>query len=63
MRKTLFVPLILLLAAPAALAQQGKMVGKVAPEIRVSNWINRPERTTVAESRGHPLLLEFFATW
>ena len=64
MRKTsLLTAAFLLLAANLASADFVTLEGKDAPEIEVSNWLNRPERTTVASHRGEVLLIEFWATW
>lgn len=54
--------LLLLLTAPAW-PQENSKVGQDASEIKVTDWINRPEMTDIAAHRGEVLLLEFWATW
>ena len=62
-RRVGLVALLLLLATAPVLAQEGGLVGKEALEIQANDWINRPEKTSVADHRGEVLLMEFFATW
>jgi hypothetical protein len=52
---------LLLVAGTAGAANS--YLGKEAPEFEASEWIGRPEKTSVADHRGEVLLLEFFATW
>lgn len=64
MRKTtLLTAAFLLLAANLAQADFATLKGQKAPEIEVSQWLNRPERTTIAAHQGEVLLIEFWATW
>jgi hypothetical protein len=48
----------------AAAAEDGTaaLVGKTAPEITVSDWINGDGRTTLKDFRGEVVLLEFWKT-
>ena len=62
MRRASLAALTLTLVAGSALAANSYL-GQKAPEFETNDWINRPERTTVAAHRGDVLLLEFFATW
>ena len=62
MRRASLAALTLTLLAGSTLAANSYL-GQEAPEFETSDWINRPERTTVADHRGQVLLLEFFATW
>ncbi len=62
-RRASLLALLLLLATGPALAQDAGFIGKEAPEITANDWINRPEKTSIADHRGEVLLLEFFATW
>jgi thiol-disulfide isomerase/thioredoxin len=43
-------------------ARQLALIGRVAPEISVKDWING-EAATLATLRGRVVLLEFWATW
>ncbi|HEY0544146.1 MAG TPA: TlpA disulfide reductase family protein [Pyrinomonadaceae bacterium] len=43
-------------------ARQVALVGELAPEIEIKDWING-EAATLAELRGRVVLLEFWATW
>lgn len=43
-------------------ATQLKLIGQTAPEISVTQWINRGP-LSLAEARGRVALLEFWATW
>lgn len=43
-------------------ARQVALVGEVAPEIEIKDWING-EAATLAGLRGRVVLLEFWATW
>ena len=61
-RRASISALTLAVLAGTALAANSYL-GQEAPEFETNEWINRPERTTVAAHRGEVLLLEFFATW
>ena len=54
--------LLLATVAGSSLAANSYL-GQEAPEFTTDEWVNRPERTTVAAHRGEVLLLEFFASW
>ncbi len=41
---------------------EGEWVGKEAPEIQVSSWIQSDGRTSLADYRGEVVLLEFWST-
>jgi thiol-disulfide isomerase/thioredoxin len=43
-------------------ARQVSLLGELAPEIDIKEWING-EPTTLADLRGRVVLLEFWATW
>ena len=43
-------------------ARQIALIGGTAPEILIKDWING-EPVTLAQLRGHVVLLEFWATW
>lgn len=62
MRRASIAALTLAVVAGSALAANSYL-GQEAPEFTTDEWVNRPERITVAAHRGEVLLLEFFATW
>ncbi len=58
--------MILILAGSAiSLAGCSQMRGRTAPELSVDEWMNTPDERPVrlAERRGSPVLVEFWATW
>lgn len=55
------VSILLLLCLSAASAQD--LVGKDAPPIGASEWINAEADTTLKTFKGKIIFLEFTATW
>ena len=45
------------------LAKGGEWVGKRAPEIQVSKWLNTKKGYSLAKCRGKVVLIDFWATW
>ena len=73
MRIALLLPLLPLFVGAALLSNRvspsgtearGPRVGEVAPRIEGAAWRNHIGRApALADLRGHPVLVEFWATW
>lgn len=57
------VALTIAFGVSVAKAAPADLVGKSAPEIKLSGVVNIEKIPTLADLRGKPLLLEFWATW
>ncbi|MEW6355240.1 MAG: TlpA disulfide reductase family protein [Planctomycetota bacterium] len=64
-RTVAVIALVVLIAAVFAMRRSGGRVGggKAAPEISLTGVANAEEVPTLANLRGKPVLLEFWATW
>jgi hypothetical protein len=56
-----FVAVLLAGVAPAG-AEEGKMVGQVAPDFKIEEWINGSGKTSLKECEGQLVLIELWAT-
>lgn len=56
---------LVLAGSVLCLAGCSQMRGRVAPELSAGEWMNTPDDRPVrlAEHRGAPVLVEFWATW
>lgn len=70
MRTIFLIPLLVgaalvsALALPAAKLAGGPRVGDTAPPLEVELWRNQIGRApSLADLRGHAVLVEFWATW
>ena len=57
--------LVILVATASGFAQseQNKLVGKVAPELKVGNWLNTKSAFSLSKLKGKVVVLDFWAYW